>query len=61
MGLIEKIFGKYSEKEIKRITPLVDKIESLEGKYKNYTDSELKNCTEEFKKRLSQGETLEDI
>ena len=48
MGLIEKIFGKYSEKEIKKILPLVDKIESLEEKYKSYTDSELKNCTEEF-------------
>ena len=61
MGLIEKIFGKYSEKEIKKILPLVDKIESLEEKYKNYTDSELKNCTEEFKARLKNGETLEDI
>ena len=61
MGLIEKIFGKYSEKEIKKILPLVDKIESLEEKYKSYTDSELKNCTEEFKARLKNGETLEDI
>ena len=61
MGVIEKIFGSYSEKEIKRITPLVDKIESLEEDMKKLSDEELRNKTEEFKERLSKGETLEDI
>ena len=61
MGLVEKIFGSYSEKEIKRIMPLVDKIESLEESMKAHSDEELRNKTEEFKERLSKGETLEDI
>ena len=61
MGIIKKIFGSYSEKEIKRIMPLVDKIEALEEDYKKLSDDELKGKTEEFKKRLDDGETLEDI
>ena len=61
MGIIKKIFGSYSEKEIKRIMPLVDKIEALEEDYKKLSDDELKAKTEEFKKRLDDGETLEDI
>jgi len=61
MGLIEKIFGSYSEKEIKRIMPLVEKIESLDESMQKLSDEELKNKTEEFKKRLNAGETLEDI
>ena len=61
MGIIEKLFGSYSEKEIKRIMPLVNKIETLEGAMKNLSDDELKNKTEEFRNRLAKGETLEDI
>ena len=61
MGIIKKIFGSYSEKEIKRIMPLVDNIEALEEDYKKFSDDELKAKTEEFKKRLDDGETLEDI
>ena len=61
MGIIEKLFGSYSEKEIKRIMPLVDKIESLEEEMKKLSDEELKNKTEEFKERLQKGETLDDI
>lgn len=60
-GLISKLFGDYSEREIKRIRPTVDKILSLEDEYKKYTESELKSKTEEFKKRLENGETLDDI
>ena len=59
--MISKLFGDYSEREIKRIRPTVDKILSLEDEYKKYTDSELKSKTEEFKKRLENGETLDDI
>jgi len=61
MGLIEKIFGSYSEKEIKRIMPLVEKIESMDGEMQKLSDDELRNKTEEFKQRLGNGETLEDI
>ena len=61
MGLIEKIFGSYSEKEIKRIMPLVEKIESMDEEMQKLSDDELRNKTEEFKARLEKGETLEDI
>ena len=61
MGLIEKIFGSYSAKEIKRIMPLVDKIEALDEPMQKLSDEELKNKTEEFRERLKNGETLEDI
>lgn len=61
MGILEKIFGTYSEKEIKRITPLANKIEALEEEYSKLTDDELKNKTLEFKERLNKGETLDDI
>ncbi len=61
MSLIEKIFGSYSEKEIKKILPLVDKIEALDETMTKLSDDELKNKTEEFKERLNNGETLEDI
>lgn len=60
-GLISRIFGDYSSREIKRIRPMVDKILSLEDEYKKYTDTELKSKTEEFKKRLENGENLDDI
>ena len=61
MGILEKMFGSYSEKEIKRITPLVDAIEALEPDMEKLTDEELREKTSEFKKRLSKGETLDDI
>ena len=61
MSFLEKIFGSYSQKEIKKITPLVDKIESLEEVYEKYSDEELTQMTTKFKERLSKGETLEDI
>ncbi|MFZ5986489.1 MAG: preprotein translocase subunit SecA [Bacillota bacterium] len=61
LKLIEKIIGSYSDRELKRIMPIVDKIESLEPQIKSLTDDELKAKTPEFKKRLSEGETLNDI
>ncbi|MCL1935674.1 MAG: preprotein translocase subunit SecA [Defluviitaleaceae bacterium] len=61
MGLIQKIFGNYSEKEIKRIKPIADKIESLEKDIKPLTDEELKLKTQEFKTRIENGETLDSI
>ncbi len=61
MKLIEKIFGSYSDKELKRIIPLVDKIESLEPEMEKLSDEQLANKTIEFKQRLANGETLDDI
>ncbi|MGN1095799.1 MAG: DEAD/DEAH box helicase, partial [Eubacteriales bacterium] len=61
MSLIDKIFGNYSEKQIKKITPTVDKIEALADKFKGMSDGELASLTPAFKKRLSSGETLDDI
>ena len=61
MKLLEKIFGSYSGREIKRIEPLVDKIEAIEGELKGLKDEELREKTVEFKKRLENGETLDDI
>ncbi|WMI81370.1 preprotein translocase subunit SecA [Anaerotignum sp. MB30-C6] len=61
MGFLEKIFGSYSEKEIKRITPIVKKIEGLAPQYENLTDEELRGKTQEFKDRLAKGETLDDL
>jgi len=58
---IEKIIGSYSDRELKRIMPIVDKIESLEEEMKALSDAELRNKTQEFKKRLADGETLDDI
>ena len=60
-NLLEKIFGSYSEKEVKRLEPIVDQIEALEEEYKKLSDEELKNKTNEFKKRLENGETKDDI
>ncbi|MDX1358222.1 MAG: preprotein translocase subunit SecA [Clostridia bacterium] len=59
--IFEKIMGSYSDRELKRIIPIVDTIESYEEKMKAMSDSELKACTDEYKKRLSEGETLDDI
>ena len=61
MKLLEKIFGTHSSREIKRIMPLVKKINELEGDISKLSDSELKNKTLEFRERLSKGETLDDI
>ncbi len=61
MGLINKIFGTYSQRQIKKIVSIVDKIESLSDKYKAMSDSELRSMTDVLKKRLSDGETLDDI
>ncbi|MBQ8167512.1 MAG: DEAD/DEAH box helicase, partial [Lachnospiraceae bacterium] len=61
MGFFEKVFGTHSEKELKKITPLVDKIEALDSKMQALSDDELKAKTAEFKERLSKGETLDDI
>ena len=61
MGLLNKIFGSYSEREVKRIIPTVNKIDSLQSTMKALSDDELKDKTDEFKGRLSKGETLEDI
>ncbi len=61
MGLITKIFGTRSEREVKRLLPLVDKIEALEGEYRNLTDAQLRGKTDEFKARYAAGETLDDL
>ena len=61
MGLLTKIFGTHSERELKKITPIVDKIEALEAEYKKLSDEQLKAKTGEFKARLAKGETLDDI
>ena len=61
MGLFSKIFGTYSQRQIKKILPLVDAIENLADKYRAMTDAELRAMTDVFKKRLADGETLDDI
>lgn len=61
MNLIDKIIGTYSDRQIKKILPIVNRIESLEETYKNMSDDELRNTTETLKKRLADGETLDDI
>ena len=61
MKLVEKVFGTHSERELKRITPIVDKIESYREAMGELSDDQLKEKTKEFKKRLGEGETLDDI
>ena len=61
MGLIKKIFGDYSSRELKSIYPIVDKIEAMADEYKAMSDAELQHKTVEFKERLANGETLDDI
>ena len=61
MGFLKKIFGDYSSREIKRITPIKDKVLALEEEYSKLTDEELKAKTPYFKERLANGETLDDI
>ena len=61
MGLFSSIFGTYSQRQIKKITPIVNKIEALADKYKAMTDAELRSMTDVLKARLNDGETLDDI
>ena len=61
MGLITKLFGTYSERELKSIYPIVDRIEAMADEYRALTDEELRAKTPEFKARLANGETLDDI
>ena len=61
MGLIKKLFGDYSSRELKSIYPIVDKIEAMADEYKAMTDAQLQAKTIEFKERLANGETLDDI
>ena len=61
MSIITKLFGTRSEREVKKIMPIVEKIEALEEEYRKFSDDELKAKTPEFKRRLAGGETLDDI
>ena len=61
MGLFDKLFGTRSQREIKKIQPMVDKVLSLEDTYRKLSDEELKAKTPEFKERLAKGETLDDL
>ena len=61
MGLMKKLFGDYSSRELKSIYPIADKIEALADEYKALTDAQLQAKTPEFKERLANGETLDDI
>lgn len=61
MGLFDKVFGTYSEREVKRIEPLADKVEALDAEFQKLSDEELKAKTEEFKERLEKGEALDDL
>ena len=61
MGVLDKIFGSYSERQVKKILPIADKIEALDSKMQSLSDDELKAKTQEFKDRYAKGETLDDI
>ena len=61
MGLFDKLFGTYSEREVKKINPIVDRIESLSDSFAALSDEELKAKTDEFKARVAQGETLDSL
>ncbi|MGM9355753.1 preprotein translocase subunit SecA [Flavonifractor plautii] len=61
MGLLKKLFGTSSEKELRAIKPIVDKIEALDGEYSKLTDEQLKAKTPEFKQRIANGESLDNI
>ncbi|MBV7272181.1 preprotein translocase subunit SecA [Clostridiaceae bacterium UIB06] len=61
MGIFQKIFGSYSEREVKRIIPIVDKIDSFDSQMQGLSDSELRAKTDEFKERIEKGENLNSI
>ena len=61
MGFLEKIFGTHSQNELKRIYPIADRIEAMDEDMQKLSDEELRNKTKEFKERLANGETLDDI
>lgn len=61
MSLLDKVFGSHSDKEIKRISKTVDKIEALDEEMQKLSDEELKHKTKEFKERLEMGENLDDL
>jgi len=61
MGLFSKIFGSYNDRELKRVYPIADKVEALDAEYSRLSDAELKAKTDEFKQRLAEGETTDDI
>ncbi len=61
MSLIDKVFGTHSERELKRITPIVQKIEDLRPSMMELSDEQLREKTKEYKKRLAEGETLDDL
>ena len=61
MGIFDKIFGTHSERELKRIYPIADKVEALRDSMMALSDAQLKAKTKEFKDRLANGETMDDI
>lgn len=61
MGIMRKLLGTYSKREVKKIAPIVDKIDALADEYKALSDEELRGKTAEFKTRLANGESLDDI
>ena len=61
MGFLDKLFGSYSDRELKKINPIADAIEKLDAPYSKLSDAELRAKTDEFKQRLARGETLDDI
>ena len=61
MGLLERLFGSYSDKEIKRMTPIINRIEDLESEMQRLTEGELISKTDQFRQRLADGQTLDDI
>ncbi|MBQ9412510.1 MAG: preprotein translocase subunit SecA, partial [Oscillospiraceae bacterium] len=61
MGLLDKIFGTYSERELKKLRPVVDRVLALEDEYGALSDEQLKAKTPEFRRRLEEGETLDDL
>ena len=58
---LEKIFGTYSSREVKKIEPIADRVLALEDEYRKLTDAELRAKTDEFKKRYQDGESLDDL
>ena len=61
MGILTKLFGTHGEREVKRIEPLAQKVESLRPTMQSLSDEELRNKTKEYKERLTKGETLDDL